>query len=266
MGKKIDMNQMICGQLKVMKEAGRCKDGNVLWTCQCSCGNMTTVRGKYLRSGHTKTCGFCRSTITYQSTGTRTIGKLPTGEEFIIDTEDLDIIKDHRWLPNGLGYFVAQIDGKTIRLHRLLMNAPKEKVVDHISKNKADNRKRNLRLCTHQQNIFNHKLNRNNTSGFSGVTYNKPNDRYIARITFHYQPIHLGCFDHPIEAAQAYNEAAMVLFGEYASLNKVPVAPYKLKNQISKKLSRHSVMAFSIKEKTHEYPETFYTRFKSCKI
>lgn len=246
MVKKIDMKNKICGQLKVIKEAGRCTEGRALWQCQCSCGNMTIVQGRYLRTGHTKTCGFCRTNIKYQSVGDKTIGRLPSGEEFIIDTEDLAIIKDHRWLPNGVGYLVAQINGRRVRMHRLIMNAPKDKIVDHISGNKNDNRKGNLRLCSHQQNMFNHKLNSSNTTGYTGVYLIKATGRFAARITYSYKSIHLGCFDNTVEAAQSYNVAANVLFGEYANLNDVPEATYLLEKRILEKLSLHSVMAFSI--------------------
>ena len=214
MGKKIDMSNKIYGKIEVIEEAGRNKEGRVLWLCKCSCGNVKKVLGKNLRNGHSKTCKSCRTNIRYHSEGDKTIGELPSGEKFIIDTEDLDKIKDYRWLPNGLGYFVAQIDKKRVRMHRLIVNAPKGMVVDHISRNTFDNSKSNLRLCRHQENIFNHKLKINNSSGFTGASYHKKINRYVATISFNYKHIYLGCFIDKIEAAQAHNEAAVVLFRE----------------------------------------------------
>ena len=57
MGKKIDLTDRRFGRLVVREEAGRCKDGAVLWSCLCDCGKETDVRSKHLRNGNTKSCG-----------------------------------------------------------------------------------------------------------------------------------------------------------------------------------------------------------------
>lgn len=77
----------------------------------------------------------------------------------LIDKEDLEIFNKYKWHISDSGYVVwrGTKDGKkqTIRLHRLIMNPPKELVVDHINRNRLDNRKSNLRCVTQKINAIN---------------------------------------------------------------------------------------------------------------
>lgn len=57
MGKKIDLTGYRSGRLVALYENGHDKQGKLLWLCRCDCGNEVTVRGKFLRSGHTQSCG-----------------------------------------------------------------------------------------------------------------------------------------------------------------------------------------------------------------
>ena len=57
MPKKIDLTGQPFGRLVVIREAGRTKDGKVLWLCRCECGNVVTVRGDSLRDENTTSCG-----------------------------------------------------------------------------------------------------------------------------------------------------------------------------------------------------------------
>ena len=73
------------------------------------------------------------------------------------------------------------------RMHRLVMNAKHDEIVDHINNNKLDNRKENLRIVTKQQNAQNRKKQ-------CGV-FQRKNDRWQAQIMVNYKNIRLGCFD-----------------------------------------------------------------------
>ena len=57
MGKKLDLRGQVSPFLTVLRENGRDKHNRVLWLCRCKCGNVVTVRGDNLRSGHTTSCG-----------------------------------------------------------------------------------------------------------------------------------------------------------------------------------------------------------------
>ena len=87
----------------------------------------------------------------------------------LIDLDDVDKIKNIKWCyHNGDGYVDSTKVGS---MHRFIMNCPKDMVVDHINRDRLDNRKTNLRICTIQQNAINRGLVSNNTSGFTGVSY-----------------------------------------------------------------------------------------------
>jgi hypothetical protein len=116
-------------------------------------------------------------------------------------------------------YAVTNIKGKTKALHRIITNAPKGMVVDHINGDTLDNRKENLRLCLHKENVRNQKLHPDKLQKYKGVDLMKLRNKYRARIVKDYKNIHIGLFDTPEEAAFAYNEKAKELFGEFAYLN-----------------------------------------------
>ena len=146
------------------------------------------------------------------------------GELVAVDEEDYDYLMKWKWHLTPKGYAMAYkskgIGG--ILMHRLIMNAPKHMQVDHRDGNKLDNRKDNLRLCSRVQNCRNRKLNANNTSNFKGVTWDKKDKRFRAKIYVHRKTIHLGSYTEKVPAAIAYNNAATELFGEFARLNVIP--------------------------------------------
>ena len=89
--------------------------------------------------------------------------------------------------------------------------------IDHINGDKSDNRFCNLRLATSQTNKANCGLTKSNNSGFKGV--HARGSRWIASITYDNKLIHLGMFKCPKEAAIAYDNKAIELFGEFALTN-----------------------------------------------
>ena len=91
--------------------------------------------------------------------------------------------------------------------------------VDHINGDKMDNRRCNLRICTHQQNAFNQTRRSTNTSGFIGVSPVKDAPFYEAYIHLHDRKHHLGTFSDPKQAARTRDAVARLVFGEYARLN-----------------------------------------------
>ena len=145
-------------------------------------------------------------------------------ENILIDNEDLILINSAKWTrktnPVGQIYFRSKLG----ILHRIIMNCPKDMVVDHINGNTLDNRKSNLRICTKLQNQYNQKKHRGNRhSKYKGVTFrkelkSKPWEAFIYANRNHKR---LGYFKTEIEAAKAYNNAAQELYGQFAKLNDV---------------------------------------------
>lgn len=95
----------------------------------------------------------------------------------IIDLEDIDKIKNYKWCFSS-GYCKSHLsNGKRIGIHQLLIDCPEDMEIDHINRNPLDNRKENLRICTHQQNTWNRIM-----SSETGVYYDEKTKKWIAYI------------------------------------------------------------------------------------
>lgn len=116
-------------------------------------------------------------------------------------------------------YATLVIDGSRVRLHRLILCAPKERVVDHRNGETLDNRRSNLRLATVSQNCANCKIQAHNTSGYRGVDFPKRIGKWRARIRHAKIQQHLGYFPTAGDAARAYDRKAVDLHGAFARLN-----------------------------------------------
>lgn len=203
------------------------------WWCKCDCGGKIIVSQAHLRSGHTQSCGCYnkerikisnkqRSVLnTYDLSGEYGIGYTSKGEEFWFDLEDYDKIKDYHWHLDSNKYPVTSFynnEGKRTskRMHQLIFLTEPGFMVDHIStENKFDNRKSNLRQATYPDNGHNHKTQTNNTSGKTGVSYDKRKNKWIARIWYLKKCIYLGAFDTFKEAVKIRETAEKELFGDF---------------------------------------------------
>lgn len=150
------------------------------------------------------------------------VAKIPLGIEAkdgyaIVDTEDLDKISGVNWTFTH-GYAVNGSGGKRTYLHRVISSAGETDIVDHINRDKLDNRKTNLRLTDRINNTINKVYK--NKYGYRGVSQNKK--RYSASISYRNIKYDLGTYDTPLEAAQVYNMKARELHGEFAVLNEIP--------------------------------------------
>ncbi len=107
-----------------------------------------------------------------------------------------------------------------VRMHREIMNFPKGLLVDHRNNNTLDNRRANLRPATSSQNMVNRRRDKSkNSSQFRGVRFRKERGRWSAQITINGKTFWLGSYDNEIDAARAYDRAAMKYHGEFAKLN-----------------------------------------------
>lgn len=154
-----------------------------------------------------------------------------TDDVTLIDAEDLDRVSHINWHKSSSGYAVkSQYIGngtwKGLKLHRMIIGAVDGELVDHINRNRLDNRKCNLRIVTPLENARNVSIASNNKSGYKGVFFR--NGRYTSMIRIDGVLTHIGVFDDAEEAAKAYNVMAEEHFGEYAALNDVDHSDYNL--------------------------------------
>jgi len=156
--------------------------------------------------------------------------QLTQGKVAIVDDEDFIELNKLKWhadkRANGKFYAVRKsicINGKYInqKMHRMIVGDKLGLHTDHIDGDTLNNRRSNLRICTHQQNMMNKGVSKVNKSGYKGVLYVKSRKMYKASITLNRKIIQLGYFYYIKQAAIAYNAAALKYHGEFANLNKI---------------------------------------------
>jgi hypothetical protein len=174
---------------------------------------------------------------------------LTQGKEAIVSEEDFSKLNQFRWCahkgPSNKYYAVTdlninhqyagkarvvtkkykKLNGETVEYKRKkvfmhwMIIADSKNETDHINGNSLDNRRENLRLVTHNQNLMNKKKYKNNTSGFKGVY--RCRDKWRAAISIGGKRTHIGSFSKIEDAVKTYNKMAVKVFGEYARLNTI---------------------------------------------
>lgn len=159
-----------------------------------------------------------------------TVLRLPISQGFatLIDLEDEDLagqqwfaLQDANHTYATSGYQTKK--KKSVSMHRIIMQRilgrplAAGETVDHIDGDGLNNRRSNLRIATKAENLRNRGRNRNNSSGYKGVTFYKPNGKWMAKICIDYKQINLGYYDTPELASQAYKLAAIAYHGEFAN-------------------------------------------------
>jgi hypothetical protein len=144
----------------------------------------------------------------------------------LVDSEDYEKVTSFTWRLqkyNTPGKFrvITGARKTQLYLHHLILPCPTGYVIDHINGNGLDNRKENLRICTNQENSFNHDISKNNTSGYTGVSLRKKSGKFRAYIHHNRKYNYLGDYITAEKAALAYNAAAIKYFGIFARLNKI---------------------------------------------
>ena len=139
------------------------------------------------------------------------------GHQVLADDSDLELLASRRWWVSVMAKGRLVVVSKSgVTMHRFLMQAKPGQIVDHANRNPLDNRRSNLRFCTHAQNQQNRYCNRGN-SLFKGVW--KEGSKWRAYVGFESKQIWLGSFATEEDAARAHDKAARVYHGEFAYLN-----------------------------------------------
>jgi hypothetical protein len=152
---------------------------------------------------------------------------LTRGMVALVDDDLYEHLSQWKWCVtwSGFNWYAARTQTlpnkkqQRVYMHREVLNAPPGTQVDHVSGDRLDNTRQNLRLATNQQNSCNRPAQSRNTSGYKGVSFDKARGKWDARIMSDGTQICLGRYATKEEAARAYNEASMLYHGEFARLN-----------------------------------------------
>ncbi len=140
-----------------------------------------------------------------------------------VDPDDYQTVSQYNWhLYESISrnyYAVRYEERRYIKMHRVIMNAPKGVIVDHKDGDGLNNTKDNLRFATYAQNSYNKKTGKNGSSRYRGVHLIKETGKYRAKISYNRIRKHLGYFETEEDAARAYDRAAKIYHGEFAILN-----------------------------------------------
>lgn len=198
MGK--DLTGMRFGRLTAINKTHHPDKKGGFWNCLCDCGEYKLIKTGSLTCGNAKSCGclhkeisaknivkYNRNFNTYDLSGEYAVGFTKKEEEFYFNLEDYDRIKDYCWYLNGNGYPTAKINNVKVFMHKLLLNATREDIVDHINRNRTDNRIENLRICTKSDNNVNINKRKDNSSGVTGVSWDDTHNIWIAMLQYKYK-------------------------------------------------------------------------------
>jgi len=168
---------------------------------------------------------------------------LTKGYVALIDDIDFDRINQHSWqavvedrvknvpvtaYAQRTEWYGVDTGGKrlrrTVRMARVILDAQPGEQVDHIERpahgaKVVDNRRSNLRLATHAQNMRNQRIRKGGSSRHKGVCFHRKERCWRAQITVNGRQIHIGRYHVEADAADAYDAAAIKHHGQFAQLN-----------------------------------------------
>jgi hypothetical protein len=146
--------------------------------------------------------------------------QLSGGRVALVEAADAELVSRYHWNVISWGYAIGRVNDRMILMHRLIVGEPPRGLeIDHINRNKLDNRRANLRVCTISQNRANRHKFRGCSSQYKGVSLIRVSNRWSAKIKENGRLRHIGTFDSEVDAARAFDREALRIHGEYAFLN-----------------------------------------------
>lgn len=234
--KRVDMIGKKFGRLTVTKLSNKTsgKRKRLLYLCDCDCGTKNIeVMGEKLRRGTTKSCGCLAkeiASITHSKQNKFDLSNdygifytTNTNKKVLFDIEDYEKISSFAWYELKNGYIGTKDKNtrKLVYLHRFIMNATNNEIVDHIGHCLSDVRKDYLRKGSQTNNAMNSVLRKDNTSGIKGVWYMQKSDKWVAEIIVNKKKIYLGSFTNKQEAITIRKEAEQLYFGNWSFDNSI---------------------------------------------
>lgn len=139
--------------------------------------------------------------------------KLSQDKYTVVDEEDYKKYSGFNWFYSKRGYAEGRMGGKRmLKLHRLISNAPDGLEVDHINRDKLDNRKSNLKICTHLENMQNQNAHRDNSSGHKFIYWYASRKKWQVQIYNKQKKINVGYFEN-LKDAIYHRDTRMEAYG-----------------------------------------------------
>jgi hypothetical protein len=141
-----------------------------------------------------------------------------TNASFYFDVDDYDKIKDYCWYEVTQRHNYHRLEAysselkRPIKFHHIINGSN----CDHIDRDPLNNRKYNLRKCTQKENTYNHSMRIDNTSGVSGVHWDKMRNKWVSRIGVNGKTKLLGRFDNKDDAIKTRLEAELQYYKDFA--------------------------------------------------
>ena len=209
MSKIMDLLGRKFGRLTVISRA-ESKGGKAYWNCQCDCGKETVVYGSYLRTGHTKSCGCYNEDkkIKHKMYGT------PEYRSWNHMLQRCNNKNSHKYSDyGGRGIVVCE---KWLAFENFFADMgqrPHGKTLERIDVN-GNYEPSNCKWATATEQQRNQRIQRNNSSGVKGVSWDKSKGKWTAQISVNYKNIYIGRFSSLQEAALARKRAEEKYWGK----------------------------------------------------
>lgn len=191
--------------------------------CRCKCGKERFVFVKNLLSGKSSNCGCWKygnknghKENKYLFIDGYVVGEVYGGYKFYVDLEDYSLIKNYCWHKHKNGYFRTKKDGKMVLMHKLILElyCKNYDEIDHINGNCFDNRRCNLRVVKHKDNMKNSKICSRNKSGIKGVRFDEKSKKWICEIQSEKNRLRF-CYDKKEDAISKRKYLEDMYFNEY---------------------------------------------------
>lgn len=219
------------GQLTVAgKDTSFHKGHSTYWWCQCDCGSEPkSICASHLKSGKTVSCG-CKTSELISIARKRAPHKVERDDNGVFfvsknqivrfDEEDIDVATACLWNIDTVGYCRGLLNGVDTRFHREIMRKYYDidgVEIDHKNGDINDNRKSNLRIATHSENMKNSHERPRGSRLHKGVSQ-KTSGKWLSEITCDGERVRVGLYDDFDDACKAREEAELLLFGEFSRL------------------------------------------------
>lgn len=155
--------------------------------------------------------------------------QLTQGKVALVDDMDYAWLNRRKWYAKQyrcIYYAQRSIGGRRNRklelMHRVILelHAGDKRQCDHRDGDGLNNRRTNLRICTGMQNIQSSRKRTTGTSKYKGVHWFRRDGKWYSKIQIRGKQRHLGGFESEIDAAKAYDKAALICFGDFALTNE----------------------------------------------